>query len=232
MARMNRKEEISSNLHDVQIKIARAANLAGRGVDEITLVVVTKTFPVSDLQILYDLGVRDFGEIRDQEGSAKAAILPKDIRWHFLGQIQSRKIKSISSWASVVHSLDSLEHAAKFAAPEHTDIHLQFFAQVNLEPEREDRGGIPLEKVGDFLSSLRDTYSIHPIGLMCVAPVERSPTQIFSQVAQKSLELQGEFPELRALSMGMSGDYEEAIAAGATHVRIGSSILGSRIQIT
>lgn len=229
---MSREAEIAANLLDVQSKIADAASRAGRSADEITLVVVTKTFPVSDLNILYDLGVREFGENRDQEGSVKYELLPKDIRWHFLGQIQSRKIKSISEWASVVHSLDSLAHAAKFPSFKELKPEIKFFVQVNMEPEREDRGGIPLEKVETFLGDLRDLHTINPIGLMCVAPIDQAPSQVFAQVAMKSQELQSEFPSLGALSMGMSGDFDAAIAAGATHLRIGSSILGSRIQMT
>ncbi|MFM8868688.1 MAG: YggS family pyridoxal phosphate-dependent enzyme, partial [Candidatus Nanopelagicus sp.] len=103
---MNRIDEISKNLSDVREKISSAAIKAGRAPAEITLIAVTKTFPTTDLQILYDLGLREFGENRDQEAAKKVELLPSDITWHFQGGIQSNKLKSICSWASVIHSVD------------------------------------------------------------------------------------------------------------------------------
>ena len=108
---MTRELEIAQNLAKVRERIAKAAASSDRNLEEITLIAVTKNFPVSDAQILYELGIRDMGENRDEEGARKSEQLPADISWHFQGQIQSRKIKSIASWADVVHSLDSLSHA-------------------------------------------------------------------------------------------------------------------------
>ena len=108
---MSRKQEIEDNLNQVRQKIAAAAAKNGRNQNEINLIVVTKTFPISDLEILYSLGLREFGENRDQEASVKAEALPKDINWHFQGGIQSNKLKSICSWASVVHSVDQFKYA-------------------------------------------------------------------------------------------------------------------------
>ena len=219
---MNRGEEIAENLARVREKVAQAAVGSGRNFDEITLIAVTKNFPASDAQILYDLGIRDMGENRDEEGARKSEQLPADISWHFQGQIQSRKIKSISSWADVVHSLDSLSHAEKFAALGEGKPN-EFFLQVNLEPEREDRGGIAPEMIEDFMEQLATKTEICPTGLMTVAPIDQDPAKAFEKLA--SLQQRA---GVEKLSMGMSGDFEAAIYAGATHIRIGSSILGSR----
>ncbi len=219
---MSRAEEIAANLAQVQEKISRAAAASDRTLDEITLIAVTKNFPVSDAQILYDLGIRNMGENRDEEGARKSEQLPADIRWHFQGQIQSRKIKSISSWADVIHSLDSLSHAEKFAALGE-GAPTEFFVQINLEPERHDRGGIAPTQIDTFLQELAEKAEIFPIGLMTVAPIDQDPTRVFTELSEMQRRVR-----LQKLSMGMSGDFEAAISAGATHIRIGSSILGSR----
>ena len=108
---MNRRQEIEENLNQVRKSIADAASKSARNPDDINLIVVTKTFPISDLEILYSLGLREFGENRDQEASVKAKALPQDINWHFQGGIQSNKLKSICNWASVIHSVDQFKYA-------------------------------------------------------------------------------------------------------------------------
>lgn len=224
---MNRLEEITKNLRSVQERIASATAHSKRDPAEITLIAVTKNFPLSDAQILYELGVRDFGENRDQEGSLKSAQLPGDLRWHFQGQIQGRKIKSIATWANSLHSLDSLEHARKFEALGESKVE-DFFIQVNFDSERHDRGGVAISELGNFLSQLQTETSLTPIGLMTVAPLSQPPIDIFAELKREQLALVGVFPRLQSLSMGMSNDFEAAIQQGATHLRIGSSILGSR----
>lgn len=219
---MTRELEIAQNLAKVRERIAKAAASSDRNLEEITLIAVTKNFPVSDAQILYELGIRDMGENRDEEGARKSEQLPADISWHFQGQIQSRKIKSIASWADVVHSLDSLSHAEKFAALVEGKP-MEFFLQINLEPEREDRGGIAPNALEEFMDQLKIKTEIVPIGVMTVAPIDQDPTRSFLKLAQL-----GKVAKVSKLSMGMSGDFEAAIAAGATHIRVGSSILGSR----
>lgn len=225
---MTREEEISAKLREVEGKIAAATSRAGRVRNEIQLIVVTKNFPVSDAQILYDLGIRAFGENRDQEGSLKSEQLPSDITWHFQGQVQSRKIKSIASWADYVHSLDSLDHALKFSSYQEGMLRT-FFIQVNLEPLRIDRGGVSSQELEPLLEAIHSETEIRPIGLMAVAPAQVEPERAFAQMQEIHNRLLTSFPEVTALSLGMSGDYEAAIAAGATHLRIGSSILGSRV---
>ena len=214
---MNRKEELSGNLELVRSKIAKVAD------HEVTLIAVTKTFPVSDAEILHELGVRDFGENRDAEGVSKAAIVSGT--WHFQGQIQSNKLKSITSWASVIHSLDDPRH---FDIIEKVAPHpLQIFLQVSLDGAHH-RGGAGLEELYS-LASLVEKSSTHTLaGLMSVPPVEINPNEAFAQLAVIHKEFMELFPAAKSLSAGMSGDYETAISHGATHVRVGSSILGSR----
>jgi pyridoxal phosphate enzyme (YggS family) len=214
---MNRAEELSFNLELVRSKIATVAN------HEVTLIAVTKTFPASDAQILHDLGVRDFGENRDAEGAEKSAIVSGE--WHFQGQIQSNKLKSITSWASVIHSLDDPRH---FEIIEKVAPHpLQIFLQVSLDGA-DHRGGAALDDLY-ALAALVEKSPTHTLaGLMSVPPVGVVPNEAFAQLALIHKEFVKQFPSAHSLSAGMSGDYEEAISHGATHVRVGSSILGSR----
>lgn len=220
----SRDLEISENLAVVEERIAIALQQSNRRREEITLIAVTKFFPLSDLEILYGLGLRNFGENRDQEGSAKASELPSDISWHFQGQIQSKKIPSIIEWARVIHSLDSLEHGKKFNQRlSELGQSREFFLQVNLEPERSDRGGVALAKAEDFFNSVQEFSHLTIMGLMSVPPMDLPPRAAFDDVASMAAQL-----GLGSLSLGMSNDFEDAILAGATHIRVGSSILGSR----
>jgi len=214
---MNRAEELSHNLDLVRSKIAKVAD------HEVTLIAVTKTFPLSDAQILHDLGVRDFGENRDAEGAEKSASVSGT--WHFQGQIQSNKLKSITSWASVIHSLDDPRHfeiIEKFAPHP-----LQIFLQVSLDGAHH-RGGAGLEDLYS-LAALVEKSPTHTLaGLMSVPPLGVDPNTAFAQLALIHNDFMKDFPRATSLSAGMSGDYESAISHGATHVRVGSSILGSR----
>ena len=214
---MNRLEEISQNLEIVRGNIAKVAH------HDVTLIAVTKTFPTSDAQILHDLGVRDFGENRDAEGMEKSAIIPAT--WHFQGQIQSNKLKSITSWATVIHSLDDPRH---FEIIEKVATHpLQIFLQVSLDGAHH-RGGAGLEDLY-ALAALVEKSATHTLaGLMSVPPLGLAPNDAFAQLSLIHTAFMEQFPEAKSLSAGMSGDYEAAISHGATHVRIGSSILGSR----
>lgn len=225
---IDRREELSRNLELVEDRIAKAAHEAGRERSEITLIAVTKFFPATDVQILYELGLRNFGENRDSEGASKSALLPDDITWHFQGQIQSRKISSILSWADLIHSLDSIDHAEKISRTlEKSQSRIEAFIQVNLESERMDRGGVAVGDVDVFQGELSQFPRIQLLGLMSVLPIDLPPSKGFSIMADMQSRT-----GLTCLSIGMSGDFEEAIAAGATHIRVGSSILGSRPALT
>ena len=223
----DRKAELSRSLADVQGRILEATSRASRKSEEVTLIAVTKTYPASDVEILHQLGVRDFGENRNAEGLEKSSLVPA--HWHFQGQIQSNKIAAISSWAQTVHSLDDLSHVAKFdrAVGEIPDKRLNIFIQISLDGDTSRAGvrGDDLFSLGQAISS---TKKLDLVGLMVVPPVQAEPDKAFSEVAELAQRFRQEFPMAQSLSAGMSGDYEIAIAHGATHIRVGSQILGPR----
>jgi len=214
---MNRLEEISHNLEVVRAKIAAVAT------GPVTLIAVTKTFPASDVQLLKQLGVEDFGENRDAEGSDKSQIVQGT--WHFQGQIQSNKLKSITAWASVIHSLDDSRH---FEIIEKVAPHpLSIFLQVSLDGAH-NRGGAGVDQLYQLAEKVSGSMTHTLAGLMSVPPVGMDPEAAYSQLSVIRTEFLRRFPKADSLSAGMSGDYEVAISHGATHVRVGSSILGSR----
>ena len=223
-----RRIEIAENLAKVKERIAKAADVAKRDVGEITLIAVTKTFPVSDIEILYELGIRNFGENRDQEGSVKAPELPDDAIWHFQGQIQSNKLKSIVNWADVVHSIDQFSHAQKLDS---IGAKKDIFIQVALD-QSENRGGIQPSELLNFVESLTALSNLRILGLMAVAPLGEEPDSAFNRLSEISKNLLAIHPGMRAISAGMSNDFEVAISNGATHIRIGSQILGVRQPLT
>jgi pyridoxal phosphate enzyme (YggS family) len=223
----DRKAELSRSLADVQGRILEATSRASRKSEEVTLIAVTKTYPVSDVEILHQLGVTNFGENRSAEGLEKSSLVPA--QWHFQGQIQSNKIAAISSWAQIVHSLDDLSHVAKFdrAVGEIPGKRLKIFIQISLDGDSTRAGvrGDELLALGQALSS---SSHLDLVGLMVVPPVQAEPEKAFSEVAELAERFRQEFPMAQSLSAGMSGDYEIAIAYGATHIRVGSQILGPR----
>ena len=227
---MSRVDEISANLEKVKEQIKLAAASDNRLSDDITLVAVTKTFPVSDIEILYSLGIRDFGENRDQEASAKVGLLPKDVRWHFQGQIQSNKLKSITSWASFIHSVDQLRYAqmiSDYSAGNEKPI----FMQVSLDKPPQSRSGVNPSELLELAGAISELPGIRLQGLMAVAPVNSPAEQAFAELEDIRSDFLSTFPDAKSLSIGMSGDYQIAIKYGATHIRIGSSILGIRSPI-
>ena len=227
---MSRVDEISANLEKVNEQIKSAAASVNRLPEDITLVAVTKTFPVSDIEILYSLGIRDFGENRDQEASEKVGLLPMDVRWHFQGQIQSNKLKSITSWASYIHSVDQLRYAqmiSDYSAGNKKPI----FMQVSLDKPPQSRSGVNPSELLEFAGAISVLPGIRLQGLMAVAPVNSPAEQAFAELEDIRSDFLSTFPDAKSLSIGMSGDYQIAIKYGATHIRIGSSILGIRSPI-
>lgn len=224
---LDRKSEIASNLTAVTQRISTAAKNVNRNPSDIKLIAVTKTFPISDLLFLYELGVRDFGENRDQEASQKVLQLPSDINWHFQGQIQSNKLKSITSWATYIHSVDQLKYAkmiSEFAG----GLKKSIFLQLSLDQIPESRGGVDPVKLHDLASEISELPNLNLMGLMAVAPLNEKSDQAFARLSKYHQLFVKDFPEAKFLSAGMSGDFESAIQYGATHIRIGSSILGNR----
>ena len=220
---VDRKSEIAANLASVQEQISKAAKNAGRSLDEITLIAVTKTFPASDVEILRDLGITNFGENRDSDAAPKAGMVAGT--WHFQGQIQSNKLKSITTWANVIHSLDEIRH---FEFIEKNALHpLDIFCQVSLDGS-EGRGGVGEKNLYELAQAIEKSATHRLQGLMAVAPLGADPDDAFSKLSAIHKAFMADFPKANKLSAGMSGDFTEAIAYGATHIRIGSSILGSR----
>jgi hypothetical protein len=220
---MNRLEEISINLEIVKQRISAAAGRVNRKPEDVTLIVVTKTFPLSDVEILRSLSVINFGENRDSEAVTKA--FDVTATWHFQGQIQSNKLKSITSWANVIHSLDEIKHFETIEKIAKRP--LKIFCQVSLD-KAEGRGGIKLDELYSLASRVQESNLHELAGLMAVAPLGIEPAQAFEQLAQIHQRFLKHFPNALQLSAGMSNDFEAAIAHGATHIRVGSSILGSR----
>ena len=218
----DRKAEIARNLQEVKERIIGAAKSVNRDPNEIELIVVTKTFPISDIEILRDLGETNFGENRDQEAGPKAEII--SATWHFQGQIQSNKIKSICQWADVIHSISSEKEILKFAQSERKH---QLFLQVSLDGQ-EGRGGASRAELAQLADLVNESNNLELLGLMAVAPLGVEPMKAFADLAQINQGFAGQFPNSKFLSAGMSGDFEAAIKYGATHIRVGSSILGSR----
>jgi hypothetical protein len=212
-----RQEEISSALLNVQEEIAAYSP---------TLIVVTKTYPVSDVEILASLGVRDFGENRNEEGVDKSPAVSG--RWHYQGEIQSKKIRSILSWADCLHSLDSLDHAEKISRTISEDGRtIELFLQLSLDGDPA-RGGVLESELIGFAEATSILPGIKLLGIMCVPPVDMEPSTAFSKIALIHQGFKARFPQSPSLSVGMSQDYMLALEHGATHIRVGSKILGKR----
>jgi len=211
---MSRRDELAERLGEVQSKITRP---------DVTLIVVTKTYPVSDVQILHELGVRNFGENRNEEGLEKSAAV--DATWHFQGGIQSRKLRDIASWADVIHSVDNLGHLVKLDSVSQRRINI--FLQLSLDGDP-DRGGVIESELAALADAALATEHLRLLGLMCVPPVKADPRTAFTEIAAIHRRFIAQYPQATSLSAGMSGDFEIAMDCGATHIRVGSSILGSR----
>lgn len=226
-----RADEIAAGLAETRERIAVAAKAARRPADDVHLVVVTKFFPASDVRILADLGVSDVGENRHQEAAAKAAeCADLGLRWHYIGGLQSNKAAAVAGYADVVESVDrsSLLPRLSRGAGERGQI-LDVLLQVSLDPPgREGRAGVDPGDVRDLAAEVEATDGLRLRGLMAVAPLGEDPEQAFARLARIREDFLVEYPEATVLSAGMSGDLEQAIAHGATHVRVGSAVLGQR----
>jgi pyridoxal phosphate enzyme (YggS family) len=221
-----RELEIAAALKSVEVKILGAAKKAGRDRNEITLIAVTKTYPASDVEILRNLGVENFGENRSEEGVTKSEQVSGI--WHFQGQVQSRKLRDIADWASYVHSLDSADHVAKLSRiATELEKEISIFLQLSLDGAP-DRGGVRSTELKALADTAANLPNIKLVGLMCVPPVELEHERAFSEIASFHQGFLTNFPAATYLSAGMSSDFEVAITHGATHLRIGSQILGSR----
>lgn len=233
-----RVNELRENLQHTRERIAQAARAAGR-TDEPTLIVVTKFFPVSDLVALADCGVRDIGENREQELTAKVQALREHrpdllnaVTRHFIGQIQSKKARHVASLANVVHTVDREKLLPRLAdaAGERDESSgpLEVLIQVDLDGSDAGRGGVLPADLGALAEAVEEQDSLQLRGLMAVAPLGEDPSAAFERLAQVRSGFLREHPQATLLSAGMSHDLEQAVQIGATHLRVGSAILGSR----
>ncbi|MFB7344837.1 YggS family pyridoxal phosphate-dependent enzyme [Streptomyces hydrogenans] len=236
----DRTAELAENLARVEERIAAACAAAGRPREEVTLIVVTKTYPASDVRILHGLGVRDVAENRDQDAAPKAAACADlDLTWHFVGQLQTNKVRSVVGYADVVQSVDRLKLVSSLsAAAERAGRELGCLIQVALDAEsggRGDRGGVSPDGVEELAAALDEAPGLRLGGLMTVAPLvgEYAGRQraAFDRLMDLSTALRATRPAANMVSAGMSADLEDAIAAGATHVRVGTAVLGVRPKL-
>lgn len=225
----DRRTELAAGLAQVDERIAAACRAAGRPRDEVHLVVVTKTFPASDVRLLAGLGVTDVGESRDQEAGPKAEeCADLALSWHFVGRLQSNKARSVASYASVVHSVDRPSLVRPLAAGAvRAGRRVCVLAQVSLDGDPA-RGGVPVDGLLDLCWTVDAAEHLDLRGVMAVAPVGEEPERAFARLATAAERVRSELPHATWVSAGMSHDLEAAVAAGATHLRVGSAILGSR----
>lgn len=239
---------LAANLARVRARIADACAAAGRDSGAVTLIAVTKTYPAVDVLRLAALGVRDFGENRDQEAAPKAAEVAArgaPVRWHFVGRLQRNKCPSVVRYADLVHSVDSvrLAKALGTAVTTHRDRPLDVLVQVSLDGDPSRGGAVPGRAGGpaapgaelDAERSLRRVVDavagaagLRLRGVMAVAPQSWSPEAAFARLAEVAATLRADHPDATVVSAGMSGDLDAAVAHGATHVRVGAALLGDR----
>jgi PLP dependent protein len=235
-----RQAELAENLARVEERIEGACAAAGRSRDEVTLIVVTKTYPARDVRLLAELGVRHVAENRDQEAAAKAAeCADTPVTWHYVGQLQTNKARSVAGYADVIHSVDRarLVNALSSAAGYHGR-RLECLVQVALDAESETaagRGGAAPESVAGLGDAVAAAQGLRLAGVMTVAPLSGPyagrPGAAFERLREISTGLCTRHPAATMVSAGMSSDLEEAVAAGATHVRVGSAVLGERPRL-
>ena len=214
---------LAERLERVTAEVNDAARAADRDPAGITTIVVTKFHPASLVRELAGLGVRHVGENRHQDAGPKAAQLTDlDLEWHFVGQLQSKKARQVVDYARVIHSID---RASLVRALDGSNV--DTFIQLNLTDDPA-RGGVQPGELESLAEAVLATSTLRLVGVMAVAPLGEQPRSAFSRVREASERLQTLAPEAKKLSMGMSQDFREAIAEGATHLRIGTAITGNR----
>lgn len=225
---------LKENLKAVEEEIEKACERAGRKREEVTLIAVSKTKPISMLQEIYDEGIRDFGENKVQELSMKYEELPKDIRWHMIGHLQRNKVKQVVDKACLIHSVDSYRLAEEInIQAKKKGIVAPILVEVNIA-EEESKFGIHKEDAIQLVEEIAELENIRIEGLMTIAPFVENPEenrQYFRNIKQLSVDIAEKNIDnvsMNVLSMGMTGDYTVAIEEGATMVRVGTGIFGAR----
>jgi pyridoxal phosphate enzyme (YggS family) len=224
-----RREDLAARLAAVRERIAAACEAAGRKPDDVTLIAVTKTFPASDVRLLNGLGVTDFGENRDAEAAPKAEqCADLDLIWHFVGQLQTNKVASVVRYATFVHSVDRLRLVRVLGADARRASRvIQCLIEVSLDGDPA-RGGTPAGQVPGLAEALMAEAGLVLAGVMAIAPLGMPPADAFARLRESAAAVRAVRPAATVISAGMSGDLEAAIAAGATHLRIGTALLGDR----
>jgi PLP dependent protein len=235
-----RRPEIAENLRQVRARIAAACRAAGRPPGEVSLIAVTKFFPVTDAIHLAELGVADLGENRDQEAAAKAADFAalteragrsRPVRWHFIGQLQTNKARSVAGYADLVHSVDRPELATALAgAAERAGRVLPVLVQLSLDAPAAGagRGGSAEAELLRLADRIAGLPSLRLAGVMAIAPLDADPDPAFARLADAAAALRAAHPAATLISAGMSADLEAAVRHGSTHVRVGTALLGRR----
>ena len=229
-----RKDDLMNNLASVEERVAAACKRAGRDRSEVTLIAVSKTKPVEDLQVIYDQGVREFGENKVQELTGKIPELPQDINWHLIGHLQRNKVKYIVDKVKLIHSVDSyrLAEEINIQAKKH-NITVPILIEVNAANEA-TKFGVKLEEAKQLCEEISHLENVRIKGLMTIAPnvvVPEENRAIFHKIKALSVDIAEENidnVDMRIISMGMTNDFEVAIEEGATHVRVGTAIFGER----
>ena len=234
----DRRGQLAAALDEVRGRIARACSAAGRDPAAVALVAVTKTYPASDVLLLAGLGVTDVGENKDQEAGPKAATVRAagaQLRWHYVGQFQRNKARSVVRYTDVVESVDSLRLTAALdrAARQHREQPLEALVQVSLDGDPERGGAVadagePERDLWRVADAVAAAAGLRLGGLMAVAPMGWEPERAFAELARLRDRFIAGHPGATTVSAGMSGDLEAAVRHGATHVRIGTSLLGMR----
>lgn len=225
---------LSDNLHEVQENIRKACERSGRNPEDVTLIAVSKTKPVSDIEQIYAAGIREFGENKVQEMNDKQKVLPGDINWHMIGHLQRNKVKYIVDNVAMIHSVDSVrlaEEISKEAVKK--NVAVDILVEVNVAKE-ESKFGFYTEDVGQFVEQISKLPGINIKGLMTSAPFVDNPEdnrQYFKKLKDLSVDINAKNIDnvhMDFLSMGMTNDYVVAVEEGATHVRVGTAIFGHR----
>ena len=249
-----RAHELSAAWSRVVAEVVQSCERHGRNSDEVTIIAVTKGFPASDIRMLADLGVTDIGESRDQEAAQKHFELHTlGLRWHCIGQVQTNKVRSIVEWADVIHSVDRLRlvHRLGELMPDGRTMDVLIQVSLNTDPDgqvavgnstvpemdigerrpilQDGRGGVGRAEVSELVAAVVAESRLRLVGIMSVAPLGVEPGGYFTNVARLLANIRATVSSANMFSAGMSGDFDAAIAAGATHLRIGSAILGSRL---
>lgn len=223
-----RQAQLAEALARLQARIDAACAASGRAADDLTIVAVTKTYPAADIRLLAGLGVLDIGENRAADLAAKRAAVSDPLRWHFVGQIQSRHAPAVAAASDVVHSVDRERIARRLGATAaDAGRRLDMFIQISLDGDPA-RGGVDPASADALAELVAGTDGVRLIGCMAVPPLGADPRTAYQDLASIAARIRRDHPDATAMSAGMSGDLEAAIEAGATHLRVGTALLGRR----